>query len=1009
MATIGTALTQRCAKQRETSTQRFPRSTNMTNQTLIQPNTALSPRQVLNDQRVLRISELVTKIATWNVRSMFKAGKLHNTTQEMDRLNIDILGISDMRWPGQGQITQGDKTVYYVGNNDTRHQYGVAIILSKDIQRTVKHCILYSDRAILLQLEARPRNINIIQVYAPTTDKSDQEIESFYDHLKSILKHVNKQEICIIMGDFNAKVGKGKQGQYVGDHGLGKRNDRGDRLIQFCEEENLIISNTFFQLPARRLYTWTAPANKPDRIIRNQIDYILVNRRYKNNIKSVKTYPGADVNSDHTLLVSKFQTQFKKVKKKRRPTKIDVSLLKCPDKTKQVAKDIDLALQKLINNQPIINRNVNHIWADVKKALTSATEKHLKPEKHVKKKEWMTTEILGLMEERRLAKNNTEKYKQIERVINKKIKEAKELWMADKCLEIEELAAKYDSHNMHKKIKEIVGNRKTKMQTTLRDEDGTIAVSTEDKLKLWTKYIEDLFEDTRIKSLDILPQENVGPDITKDEIRYAIKYAKNNKAVGPEEIPTELIKLIEDDKLEILVSLFNLIYSTSIIPNEWLRSTFITLPKTPHPNKCQDYRLISLMSHTLKIFLKIIHRRIYKKCEENFNNTQFGFRNGFGTREALFSINVLIQRCRDVNQDVHLCFIDYQKAFDRVKHNKLIRLLQNIGLDTRDIKLIENLYWNQTASILVEDNSTPDIEICRGVRQGCILSPLLFNVYSETIFNNALNDRTEGININGQIINNLRYADDSVLLAESSEDLQILLNAVYASSIQYGLDMNTKKTKYMVVSKKITPQTNLQINHTTVEQVRSYKYLGCTVNDRWEQHQEIKSRIEQARNAFGKMRPLLCNRNLSIELRKRMVKCYVFPILLYGMEAWTLTEETMRRINAFELWLYRRILRIPWVDHITNDEVLRRMNTTTEIMYLVKRRKLEYLGHVMRNEKYGLLQLIIQGKIDSKRGPGRRRTSWLKNLRQWFGRSTTSLFRAAASKIKIAMLVANLR
>ena len=175
------------------------------------------------------------------------------------------------------------------------------------------------------------------------------------------------------------------------------------------------------------------------------------------------------------------------------------------------------------------------------------------------------------------------------------------------------------------------------------------------------------------------------------------------------------------------------------------------------------------------------------------------------------------------------------------------------------------------------------------------------------------------------------------------------------------------------------------------------------------QSQEIRCRIEQARNIFGKMKSLLSNRNLSIELRHKLIKCYVFPTLLYGMEAWTLTSSLEKRIESFELWCYRRALRIPWTDRITNKEVLNRMNTSLTVLNSIKTRKLEYLNHVMRNDKYELLRLIIQGKITSNRGPGRRRTSWLKNLRQWFGKSTTSLFRAAVSKLQIAMLVANLR
>lgn len=130
--------------------------------------------------------------------------------------------------------------------------------------------------------------------------------------------------------------------------------------------------------------------------------------------------------------------------------------------------------------------------------------------------------------------------------------------------------------------------------------------------------------------------------------------------------------------------------------------------------------------------------------------------------------------------------------------------------------------------------------------------------------------------------------------------------------------------------------------------------------------------------------------DLTLDTKIRLLRCYVFAVLLYGVESWTLTKETTNRLEAFELWLYRRILKIPWTDKVTNNEVMRRMQKNKELINTVKCRKLQYLGHIMRNpSRYKLLQQILQGKIDSKREPGRRRISWLSNLRTWFGKSST--------------------
>ena len=156
----------------------------------------------------------------------------------------------------------------------------------------------------MVKLQAKPFNICIIhQAYAPTVDHEDTEKETFYSDIGKIKKYVKLGEILIVMGGMNAKVGKMKQYPVTGKHGLGERNERGQRLIEFGKEQDLVIMNTFFQHHPKNLYTWI----KPGEIYRNQIDYILVPGRYKNAVTNVKTYPGADVGSDHNPLVMKMK------------------------------------------------------------------------------------------------------------------------------------------------------------------------------------------------------------------------------------------------------------------------------------------------------------------------------------------------------------------------------------------------------------------------------------------------------------------------------------------------------------------------------------------------------------------------------------------------------------------------------------------------------------------------------------------------------------------------------
>jgi len=178
-----------------------------------------------------------------------------------------------------------------------------------------------------------------------------------------------------------------------------------------------------------------------------------------------------------------------------------------------------------------------------------------------------------------------------------------------------------------------------------------------------------------------------------------------------------------------------------------------------------------------------------------------GFRKRSAREKRYSSVRVLFQRCRDVNCDVFVCLVDYQKAFGRVRHDITIRILEEIGIDEKYLRIIANLYWRRTAVHKTEGETTDPIEIRRGVRRGCILSPILFSLYSEYIVREALNEVEQGISINGTRLNDLRYADDAVVFADAVEDLQILMDKITESSSRYGLDINTSKTKFTIISK----------------------------------------------------------------------------------------------------------------------------------------------------------------------------------------------------------------
>ena len=228
------------------------------------------------------------------------------------------------------------------------------------------------------------------------------------------------------------------------------------------------------------------------------------------------------------------------------------------------------------------------------------------------------------------------------------------------------------------------------------------------------------------------------------------------------------------------------IWKTQQWPQDWKRSVFIPIPKKGNAKQCSSYRTIALISHASKVMLKILQARLqqYMNCE--LPDVQAGFRKGSGTRDQIANICWIIEKAREF----HWLHID---SFDCVDYNKLWKILKEIGIPGHLTCLLQNLYEGQEAIVRTGHGIMDWFQIRKGVHQGCILLPCLFNFYSEHIMQNARLDEA-GIKFAWRNISNLRYADDTTLMAESKEELTSLLR-VKKESERAGLKLKKKKTK----------------------------------------------------------------------------------------------------------------------------------------------------------------------------------------------------------------------
>ena len=192
--------------------------------------------------------------------------------------------------------------------------------------------------------------------------------------------------------------------------------------------------------------------------------------------------------------------------------------------------------------------------------------------------------------------------------------------------------------------------------------------------------------------------------------------------------------------------------------------------------------------------LKILQARLQQYVNRELPDVQAGFRTGRGTRDQIFNIRWIIKKAREFQKNIYFCFIDYTKAFDCVDHNKLWKIFKEMGIPDHLTCLLRNLYAGQEATVRTGHETTDWFQIRKGARQGCIWSSCLFNLYEEYIMRNArLGEAQAGMKIARRNINNLRYADDTILMAESEEELKSLLMKVKEENEKVGLKLNIQK------------------------------------------------------------------------------------------------------------------------------------------------------------------------------------------------------------------------
>ena len=284
--------------------------------------------------------------------------------------------------------------------------------------------------------------------------------------------------------------------------------------------------------------------------------------------------------------------------------------------------------------------------------------------------------------------------------------------------------------------------------------------------------------------------------------------------------------------------------------------------------------------------------------------------------------------------------------------------MRKYNISANLVRTIEQLYDKATSAVQMNGSIGEWFRTTVGVRQGCLLSPTLFNIFLKRIMSDALEEHDGKVSIGGRNITNLLFADEDAL-AEEEQELEVLVESLYKTCTRYKMEISAEKTKLMINSANGI-QREIKVKGQKLGTVTSFKYLGAVVPDDGSKP-EVLSRIAQATAALTKLKPIWRDNNISLGSKVKLMRSLAISIFLYACESWTLTAELEKRMQAFEMRCYRRLLNISCKDHVTNEEVCRKIQAAIgeydELLTLVKNGKLRWFGHVSRSS--GLAKTIL--------------------------------------------------
>jgi exonuclease III len=891
-----------------------------------------------------------TRFATWNVNTLskHKPGRAEILALDLEKHGVAVAGLTEARLEGSGVKTISTPTnnfFLYFSGHPSKAINGVAIAISQEWNRAVVSVNRVNERLMVVRLQRFAGFVSVFCLYAPTEPSSIAAKNDFYAQLQEEFNSIPRSDMIILLGDWNAEIGRDRTGweNVRGYYGTNTLNDNGTRMLQFCALNNLRVTNSFFKHKKVHRITWNSNDNKTTKTI----DYFLTNNRFKSSFVDVRVKRGTALPTDHNLLIADIRLRLKVANFKPRHRKIDVSRLVIPAVQQNFRDNLVTKLGLIIATDPSQSRSDSFIKAMYDSGVGAAGFVKRRAPKFP-----LSAASLEAIEAKSIAPSNSER-KRLSKVVRRCLRKDENCFWSGIALELENAFESGDAVTFFRTVKRLCSKHST-VSESLVDSQNTITNDKNACLEIWRSHFETLLNKSPPAVVDpelaeqsemAEPSPNIadGPP-TLEEINVAIKGLKARKAAGHDNIPAELFKSGIEQVAPFLLSLYAQVWNDRRTPSSWQSALLTPIFKKGSAKEPKNYRGIAVLPVIGKILSVIILKRIIGHLDSQLEESQAGFRPGRSTVDNIFVLRQILERRQQYNRETMMAFLDFSAAFDSVDRHSLWRLMKIKGVPKNIVELVKNIYNETICRVKAYGQVSEPFSVSTGVRQGDVLSPLLFLLAVDRIMNRAAS-ASNGVLVSDDLaVANLEYADDIVAIAENVAELQAHVKAIEDCSACLGLKLNSAKCK-TIATTNIVP---VMVNGEAIETVPSFCYLGSSISSDNSATGEINVRIGRAHTAFKSLSTIWKRRGIRTKIKNRLFDSLVLSSLLYGLETVPLSTAASNRLQTFENDAMRSMLNISRSDRVSNANVFARAGRRQSVICILRRRRLKFLGHVSR-------------------------------------------------------------